>query len=126
MSQRELMRLAKGFVMNKMYTLGYIGSRHTSLDNLPKSCPAELEKFVRHAIQELRKERLLNVKPTGYGEQASANMTDTGREYANAYRRRVHLPETDFNPRPQTRAPPLTDEQLKKLRFRKNTSSSQK
>jgi len=42
MSTEERTKLAKGFVMNKMYSLGLIGGRHTSVDNLPKSCPHEL------------------------------------------------------------------------------------
>ncbi len=119
------MKLAKGFIMNKMYTLGYIGGRHTSPDNLPRSCPPELEKWVRAAVEQLRQEGLLIIKPTGYGDQASAVMTDHGREYANAYKRSVNLPEADFSPpRQQRKVPPLTDEQLRKLKFRKKNRSS--
>ena len=119
MSAERHMRLAKGFIMNKMYTLGYIAGRHTSPDNLPKSCPSELEKCVREAIQQLRRERLLNIKPTSYGEQASAVMTDRGRDYANAYRRHVNLPETDFTPPRQESTHTLTDAELRQLKFKK-------
>jgi len=119
MSGQDRTRLAKGFVLNKMYTLGYMGGRHTSLDNLPKSCPPELELHVKTAIEELRKERLLVVKPTNYGPQASAIMADLGRDYANAYRKHVNLPETDFNPTKKDKASPLTKDELRKLKLRK-------
>ena len=119
MSAERQMRLAKGFIMNKMYTLGYIAGRHTSPNNLPKSCPPELAECVTEAIRQLHKERLLYIKPTGYGDQASAVMADQGRAYANAYRRYVKLPETDFKPlQQQSKAPPLTEAELRKLRFK--------
>jgi len=119
MSQQALTKLAKGFIMNKMYTLGYIGGRHTSPNNLPKSCPPELQQHVNAAIAQLRKERLLTIKPTNYGEQASAIMSELGREYANAYRAHVDLPETDFTPSKKAKASPLTEEELRKLKFKK-------
>jgi len=119
MSTEERTKLAKGFVMNKMYSLGLIGGRHTSVDNLPKSCPHELEQNVKAAIDELRKEKLLVIKPTSYGQQASATMADLGRNYANAYREHVNLPETDFNSTKKVEASPLTKEELRKLRFKK-------
>ena len=119
MPAEERTKLAKGFIMNKMYTLGLIGGRHTSVDNLPKSCPHELEQNVKAAIDELRKEKLLLIKPTSYGQQASATVTDLGRQYANAYRKHVNLPEIDFNPTKKAEAPFLTSEELRKLRFKK-------
>jgi len=119
MSLRERTKLAKGFIINKMYTLGYIGGRHTSPDNLPKSCPPDLEQYVKAAIQELRKERLLVIKPTNYGDQATAVMAGVGRDYANTYRRHVNLPETDFNPTKKVKVTPLTKEELRKLKITK-------
>ncbi len=119
MLRPERTKLAKGFIMNKMYTLGYIGGRHTSPDNLPKSCPPEFEQYVKAAIEELRKERLLVIKPTNYGEQVSAIMADQGRNYANTYRKHVDLPEIDFSPTRRVKGPSLTKEELRKLKFRK-------
>jgi hypothetical protein len=119
MSARERTKLAKGFIINKMYTLGYMGGKHTSPDNLPKSCPPELEQYVKAAIEELRKERLLLIKPTNYGDQAAAVMAGLGRDYVNAYRRHVNLPETDFNPTKSVKATPLSKEELRKLKIRK-------
>jgi hypothetical protein len=119
MPSRERTKLAKGFILNKMYTLRYMGGKHNSPDNLPKSCPPELEQFVKLAIEELRKENLLVIKPTNYGDQATAVMAGVGRDYANAYRRHVNLPETDFNPTKKVKLPPLTKEELRKLKIRK-------
>lgn len=106
MSVRGHAKLAKGFIINKMYILGYMGGRHTSPDNLRKSCPPEFEQYVKAAIEELRKERLLVIKPTSYGDQATAMMTDVGRDYANAYRRHVALPETISTPQRSPKQPP--------------------
>jgi hypothetical protein len=119
MPAEERTKLAKGFIMNKMYTLGLMGWRHTSVDNLPKSCPRELEENVRAAIDELRREKLLVIKPRSHGQQASATVADLGRQYANAYRKHVNLPETDFNPTKEAEAPPMTGEELRKLKFKK-------
>ena len=66
----DRVRLAKGFILNKMYFHGYVcrkigHGKHTSVDNLGKSCPSELRPFLGTAIQELEsKNRLLITWPT--------------------------------------------------------------
>ncbi len=111
-------RLAKGFLMNKLYSLGYIGAKHTDVDNLPKSCPLELREHLNRAIAELRKEGLLRTKRTSYGEHVSASMNDAGVSYANAYRTHVELPVTDFRPR-QPKVEPLPRDELRKPKMKK-------
>lgn len=118
MSAMGQVRLAKGFIMNKLYSLGYIGAKHTDVVNLPKSCPIELRGYMNEAIAELRKEGLLRIKRTSYGEHVSAAVNGAGISYANTYRRHVNLPETDLRPR-QTEVEPLTPDELRKLKLKK-------
>lgn len=120
MSHIDEIRLTKGFVMHKMYRLDYTSSKHTSIDNLPKSCPVELRKFVEEAITDLLSERLLVKRPTRYGPQVSATISATGFEYANYYRRRYHIDEEEYGkPTKTEKVEPLTSEELRKLKFNK-------
>jgi hypothetical protein len=103
-----------------MYHLGYTSGQHTSIDNLPKSCPAELRPFFEEAIGDLMRERLLLKKPTSYGPQVTAAINPTGFDYANRYRRKYGLQEEEYGKPPRAeRAEPLTPEELRKLKFRK-------
>jgi hypothetical protein len=102
-----------------MYHLGYTSGQHTSIDNLPKSCPAELRPFVEEAIGDLMRERLLLKKPTSYGPQVTAAINPTGFDYANRYRRKYGLQEEEYGkPARAERAEPLTPEEIRKLKFR--------
>ena len=113
-------RLAKGFIMHKMYRLGYTTGKHTSIDNLPKSCPKELRPFVQEAISDLVNEKLLVKKPTGYGPQVTALKSSVGFEYANVYRRRYGIKEEEYGkPSKSEKVQPLTSEELHKLKIRK-------
>jgi len=120
MSHLDEVRLAKGFVMHKMYHLGYTSGSHTSIDNLPKSCPEELRPFIETAISELKRERLILTKPTSYGEQVTAPITATGFDYANNFRRKYNIPEEQYGKPSKPQKPqPLPDEVLRALKFKK-------
>ncbi|MGA8904562.1 MAG: hypothetical protein WB661_06095 [Candidatus Bathyarchaeia archaeon] len=120
MSHIDDVRLAKGFIMHKMYRLGYTTGKHTSTDHLPKSCPAELRPFVEEAVRDLISERLLSKKPTGYGPQVTALKSPTGFGYANSYRRRYGIKEEEYGkPVKSKKVEPLTKEELHKLKIRK-------
>ncbi len=60
-------------ILRKMFSHGYIGGRHTSLDNLPKGFPSHIRKEVKKIARKLIKEGLLLRKPTHCGEQVSLN-----------------------------------------------------
>jgi hypothetical protein len=119
MSRSGQLDLAKGFIMHKMYHYGYCGGRHTSPDNLPKSCPPELSHYVQEAIDKLKQERLLRFKPTSYGVQVSAVRSPVGDAYADKYRIYAGLNPQDFRQLPQQKADALPLDELKKLKFKK-------
>lgn len=60
-------------VLRKMYLYGYIGKRHTSLDNLPKGFPKNERGNVDKAVKKLIKQNYIVKKPTGYGVHCSLN-----------------------------------------------------
>lgn len=60
-------------ILEKLLRHGYIGARHTSIDNLPKGFPKHLRKEVVKAAGELVKAGLLIAKPTSYGLEVSLN-----------------------------------------------------
>jgi len=111
-------RLAKGFLMYKMYHLGYTDD-HTSVDNLPKSCPPELRDGVSDAVKELKRERLLVEKPASYGMQVFAVRDPSGYTYANAYANYADLPLLEHGRRPRTRVEPLPEDELRRLAKRR-------
>jgi len=120
MSQEAALRikLAKGFLMYKMYHLGYTDAatpRHTSVDNLPKSCPPELRESVSDAVKELKRERLLVEKPTSYGMQVFAVRDPSGYAHANAYAKYVGLPPLEHGRHPRTKVEPLSKDDLRRL-----------
>ena len=60
-------------ILAKMHRHGYIGGRHTSIDNVPKGFPKHVYGKVKKEIKELMKQNLIMVKPTAYGLQVSLN-----------------------------------------------------
>lgn len=60
-------------VLAKLYRHGYIGGRHTSVDNIPKGFPKHVYGKVKKVAKELIKQNFIMVKPTAYGLQVSLN-----------------------------------------------------
>ena len=60
-------------ILRKMYFYGYIGGKHTSIDNLQKSFPKHEKGNVKEAIKDLIKANLIIPKSTGYGRHCSLN-----------------------------------------------------
>src|SRR3972149_3133223 len=119
MSQEVALRikLAKGFLMYKMYHLGYTDAatpRHTSCDNLPKSCPPELRESVSDAVKELKRERLLVDKPASYGMQVFTVRAPSGYAHANAYAKYAGLLPLEHGRHPRTKVEPLPADELRK------------
>lgn len=56
----------KGFIVKKLFHHGYIGGRHTDIENLKKGLPGHIKGDVKEAIKELMKEDILTPKPTSY------------------------------------------------------------
>jgi len=123
MSQTErLVRLAKGFILNKMILSGFIGGKHTSKDNIPRGCPPELAPYVREALSRLiNKDRLVRAQPKTKELHVTAVPNDSSYKIANDYRQYAQLePPLKYGvPSPAKPKPPLPMEELKKLRFRK-------
>jgi len=63
----------KGKILHKLTRLGKFKHSHTSIDNLPKGFPPEIRKKVKEMAKELKREKILFSKPTGYGEEVSIN-----------------------------------------------------
>lgn len=59
--------------LRKMYFYGYIGGKHTSIDNLQKSFPKHERGNVKGAVKTLIKANLIIPKSTGYGQHCSLN-----------------------------------------------------
>jgi len=60
-------------ILRKMYFYGYIGGKHTSVDNLQKSFPKHERGDVKGAVKVLIKANLIIPKSTGYGQHCSLN-----------------------------------------------------
>ena len=63
----------KGFNVKKLFHHGYIGGRHTDIENLGKGLPSHVKGDVKEAAKELIKEEILIPKPTSYGLHVSLN-----------------------------------------------------
>ncbi len=63
----------KGFVVKKLFQHGYIGGRHTDIENLKKGLPGHVKGDVKEVAKELIKEEILIPKPTSYGLHVSLN-----------------------------------------------------
>jgi hypothetical protein len=61
----------KGFIVKKLFHHGYIGGRHTDVENLKKGLPSHFRGDVKEAVDELIKEEILISKPTSYGLHVS-------------------------------------------------------
>ena len=63
----------KGFIVKKLFHHGYIGGKHTDIENLKKGLPGHVKGDIKDAAKELIKEELLIPKVTSYGVQVSLN-----------------------------------------------------
>ena len=63
----------KGFIVKKLFQHGYIGGRHTDIENLKKGLPSHFKGDVKKAAKELIKEEILISKQTSYGHHVSLN-----------------------------------------------------
>jgi hypothetical protein len=53
----------KHTIFRKMLYHGYIGAKHTSVENLPKGFPKDCRKKVKKIIDEIMKEGYFRLKP---------------------------------------------------------------
>jgi hypothetical protein len=121
---RENLTLAKGFIMHKMYHHGYVYARkpkHTPIENLQKGSPLDVRSQISDAISELMKDGLLRPKSTSHGQDLYAIESENGYGYANPYERKADLPLSKYGEsvKPSFKIPPLTDEQIRKLKLKK-------
>ncbi|MEK6901058.1 MAG: hypothetical protein AABX37_01825 [Nanoarchaeota archaeon] len=63
----------KGFIVKKLFQHGYIGGRHTDIENLKKGLPGHFKGDVKKAAKELIREGILISKQTSYGHHVSLN-----------------------------------------------------
>jgi len=64
----------KGFIVKKLFHHGYIGGRHTDIENLKKGLPSHVRGNVKEVTKELINEEILTPKPTSYGLHISLNI----------------------------------------------------
>jgi predicted phosphatase len=60
-------------ILSKMLRHGYIGSKHTSEDNIPKGLPRHMYGDVRKALKNLIRQGYVIPKTTSYGLEVSLN-----------------------------------------------------
>ena len=60
-------------ILHKLLRHGYVGGKHTALENIPKGFPRHLHKELMKTAEKLIKKGLITPKPTGYGVQVSLN-----------------------------------------------------
>lgn len=63
----------KGFIVKKLFHHGYIGERHTAIENLKKGLAGHVKGDVKDATKELVRAGILLLKPTSYGLHVSLN-----------------------------------------------------
>lgn len=63
----------KGFIVKKLFHHGYVGGRHTDIQNLKKGLPGHFKGDVKAAAAELIREGILLPKPTSYGLHIALN-----------------------------------------------------
>lgn len=83
MSKRKLFILApcesivlndlKLTILERLYRAGYIGGRHTGIENAAKSLPKHEAGGAKQAVKELIKEGYIVPKPTSYGMHIALN-----------------------------------------------------
>ncbi len=117
----KMVRLVKGFILNKMILSGFIGGKHTDIRNVPKSCPSELRPYVDEALGKLQTEGFVRRGPKGYGKHVSAVANQSSYQIANDYRKyaRLEPPLVYGTPSPIKSKPPLSIDELRRLRFGK-------
>ena len=64
----------KGFIVKKLFHHGYIGGRHTDIENLKKGLPSHVRGDIKEVAKELIKEEIIISKPTSYGLHISLNL----------------------------------------------------
>ncbi|MFH1649145.1 MAG: hypothetical protein ABIA93_01200 [Candidatus Woesearchaeota archaeon] len=67
------MNRMKSFIVKRLFHHGYIGGRHTDIENLKKGLPSHEKGDVREAANQLIREDILVVKRTSYGLHISLN-----------------------------------------------------
>lgn len=93
----------KGFILNKLYSMGFWGrlstgvhNRHTSIDNLPKGYPPKYRKKFPKIISKMKRpaEQLIIVFPSTEEDHVCANLdqVERGLVLCNKYREAVGLP----------------------------------
>lgn len=63
----------KGFIVKKLFHYGYIGAKHTDIENLKRGLPGHMKGDIKDAAKELIKEGILMTKSTSYGLHVSLN-----------------------------------------------------
>jgi len=63
----------KGFIVKKLFHHGYIGGRHTDIENLKKGLPGHIGSDIKDAIAELVHKEIILTKPTSYGLHVALN-----------------------------------------------------
>ena len=65
-------------ILHKLLRHGYVGVKHTALENLSKGFPKHLHKELMKKTEKLVKKGFIMPKPTGYGMQVSLNPHRSG------------------------------------------------
>jgi hypothetical protein len=60
-------------ILERLYTHGYIGGKHTAIENLSKGFPKDIRGEADDAVKKLIRKGWLVRKRTGYGLQVSIN-----------------------------------------------------
>jgi len=68
----------KGKILHKLARFGKFEASHTAVENLQRGFPKDIVGRVKEMIAELKKENILFVKRTNYGEQTSMNLEKKG------------------------------------------------
>lgn len=64
----------KGKILHKLVRFGKFEASHTAVEHLQKGFPKDMVGRVKEMVIELKKEGILFVKKTNYGEQVSMNL----------------------------------------------------
>ncbi len=60
-------------ILHKLLRHGYVGAKHTALENVSKGFPRHMCKELMKTAEKLIKKGFIVLKPTGYGTQVSLN-----------------------------------------------------
>jgi len=64
----------KGKILHKLARFGKFEHSHTAVEHLQKGFPKDMVGRVKETITDLKKEKILKVKTTNYGEHISLNL----------------------------------------------------